>query len=137
MQKRSFGRKGLLIALGYTNDNAVRTDIGLFVGSACLGIIMIRFVVKPRLRLFFLFFFLEDTEKFPENIHNRPPIIFLHFNFITQSYKCQDLSAKSTPAQLCKGAILYCFFVILKNYFRAACAAASLAIGTRKGEQET
>ena len=110
MQKRSFGGKGLLIALGYTNDNAVRTDISLLVGSACLGIVMIRFVVKPRLRLFFLFFFLEDTENFPENIHNRPPIIFLHFNFITQSYKCQDLSAKSTPALSCKGAISILLF---------------------------
>ena len=28
-------------------------------------------------------------------------------------------------------------YSVLKNYLRAACAAASLAIGTRKGEQDT
>ena len=47
-----------------------------------------------------------------------------------------DEAAKICPL----GTIQFCTGIFLlydPNYFRAACAAASLAIGTRKGEQET
>ena len=96
---------------------------------------MIALGIKPKLLFLFFFILFEDADKLFKDVHGQPPYVVCFLFIIPHKKQICNKKRKNAPPQ--KAEVQFYLNCNINYFFRAACAAASLAIGTRKGEQET